>query len=172
MNRVDFEQGTILIDRQMILDRHTHAYMLAPTKTDTSRKIKPAVSVMRLLALHKKQQLQQRLLAGQLWNEGAFAGKGLVFTNAFGAHLCPNTLTHNVRKIGERIGVQGLRFHDLRHTYAVLALLAGDDLKTVSASLGHSTITITADIYMSYTDDMKNDSSARMEALIGGIANL
>ncbi|MBR4235758.1 MAG: site-specific integrase [Clostridia bacterium] len=171
-DRVDFKQGTILIDRQMILDRNTHTYMLAPTKTDTTRKIKPAPLVMRTLAQQRTKQMQQRLMAGELWNEGAFAGVGLVFTNAFGAHLCPNTLTHNVRKIGERIGIQGLRFHDLRHTYAVLALLAGDDLKTVSASLGHSTITTTADIYMAYTDDMKNDSSARMEALINGISNL
>ena len=44
-------------------------------------------------------------------------------------------------------GLEGLRFHDLRHTHASLMLAEGVHLKVVSERLGHSSIAITADTY-------------------------
>jgi site-specific recombinase XerD len=43
--------------------------------------------------------------------------------------------------------VPPIRFHDLRHSTATLLLHAGVDLKTVSAVLGHSQLSVTADYY-------------------------
>jgi integrase len=43
--------------------------------------------------------------------------------------------------------VQGVRFHDLRHTFAVLQLSAGTHFMQVSKWLGHSTFTLTLDVY-------------------------
>ena len=59
--------------------------------------------------------------------------------------------------------MEGLRFHDLRHTYAVSSIRAGDDIKTLSSNLGHATVSITLDVYAHFTEDMKQDSAARME---------
>ena len=64
------------------------------------------------------------------------------------------------------------RFHDLRHTYAVASLRAGDDIKTVQGNLGHHTAAFTLDIYGHVTDQMKQDSATRMENYIQGIINL
>ena len=65
-----------------------------------------------------------------------------------GKSYLPNSLTHAFDKLARRVGLPpGFRFHDLRHTAATLALLAGTDLKTVSVLLGHSGTAKTADLY-------------------------
>ena len=54
-DRIDFEAGTILIDRQLIHERKKGGlYKFASTKTDKPRKIKPAPFVMKLLRERKK----------------------------------------------------------------------------------------------------------------------
>ena len=59
-----------------------------------------------------------------------------------------------------------MRFHDLRHSYAVAALRAGIDVKTVSANLGHATVAFTLDIYGHVTDEMRRASADKMQAYI------
>ena len=58
------------------------------------------------------------------------------------------------------------RFHDLRHSYAVAAIRAGDDIKTVQGNLGHATAAFTLDAYGHVTDQMKRESADRMERFI------
>ena len=170
-DRIDFDAGTILIDRQMILERKRGGiYKFDSTKTEKSRKLKPAPFVMNILRECRKQQIQDKLKAGALWDDGGFPD--LVFTNHFGQHFGRTTLTRNVSEIGKKIGVPGFRFHDLRHTYAVASIRAGDDLKTISSNLGHATIAITMDVYAKYTTDMMNASSDRMEQYSKRFANL
>lgn len=67
---------------------------------------------------------------------------------------------------GVSIGRPDLRFHDLRHSYAVAAIRSGDDIKTVQGNLGHATAAFTLDVYGHVTDQMKLDSAARMEKFI------
>ena len=57
-------------------------------------------------------------------------------------------------------------FHDLRHSYAVAAIRAGDDIKTVQGNLGHATAAFTLDVYGHVTDQMKRESAGRMERFI------
>ena len=58
------------------------------------------------------------------------------------------------------------RFYDLRHSYAVAAIRAGDDIKTVQGNLGHATAAFTLDVYGHVTDQMKRESADRMERFI------
>lgn len=58
------------------------------------------------------------------------------------------------------------RFHDLRHSYAVAAIHAGDDIKTVQGNLGHATSSFTLDVYGHVTDEMKKSSADHMEKFI------
>lgn len=161
-DRVDFEAGTILIDRQLIHEKKKGgAYKFAPLKNDKPRKITPAASVMRLLKEQKRIQAQNKLLAGSMWDDGGFPG--LVFTNPLGGHYVHNTLTHNVTRLACVAGIESFCFHDLRHTYAVNALRAGDDVKTVQYNLGHATAAFTLDKYAHYTEDMRQDSAKRMD---------
>ena len=50
-------------------------------------------------------------------------------------------------RAARRAGVKQDRLHDLRHTWATLALQAGIHPKVVSERLGHATTGITLDIY-------------------------
>ena len=68
------------------------------------------------------------------------------------------------------LGLPELRFHDLRHTYAVNALQSGDDIKTVQGNLGHHTAAFTLDVYGHVTDKMRRDSADRMQLLIQSVS--
>ena len=170
-DRIDFKKGTILIDRQMIHEKKKGGiYKFALPKNSHFRTLTPAKKVMDMLQAYKRQQAEARLKAGAMWDDAGFPG--LVFTDDLGRHCSNTTLSHTVSRTGKRIGIEGLRFHDLRHTYAVASIRAGDDIKTIQYNLGHATAAFTLDKYAHYTDDMRRDSSARMDAFMASIGSL
>lgn len=59
-----------------------------------------------------------------------------------------------------------------RHSYAVAAIRSGDDIKTVHGNLGHATAAFTLDVYGHVTDQMKQESAARMESYIKDVLEL
>ena len=61
-----------------------------------------------------------------------------------------------------------MRLHDLRHTYATLALQAGVDAKTVSSRLGHSTVAFTLDVYTKAVPQLDRDAADQIAGLIFG----
>ena len=69
-----------------------------------------------------------------------------------------------------QIGRGDARFHDLRHSYAVAAIRAGDDIKTVQENLGHATAAFTLDVYGHVTPQMKKASAERMEQFIRSVS--
>ena len=75
-------------------------------------------------------------------------------------------VTRKLHRIQERAGVQQIRFHDLRHTFATLTLEAGVDVKTVSHMLGHTDAGFTMNTYMHVTDDMQKKAADKMKTLI------
>lgn len=164
-DRIDFDRGTILIDRQLQKDRKKGGqYHLAATKNDKARTIMPPPFAMQLLRTQRARQAEQRLKAGDLWQD-----RGLVFTNETGGNLAFSTVYKQYKAIVSSIGLPDLRFHDLRHSYAVAALRSGDDVKTLQGNLGHHAAAFTLDQYGHVTDQMKKASSDRMEAYIQGI---
>ena len=112
-------------------------------------------------ALHKQQALQKRWAenAGDGWNNA----DNLVFTTELGRYLCNQTVYLAFKKEVKALGLENVRFHDLRHTFAVNSLKAGDDIKTVQENLGHHTASFTLDVYAHVTRGMKHDSATRME---------
>ena len=124
---VDLNRGTILINKQLQnVPGQPGDYRLISTKNSKGRSITAAASVVQLLRKHRTQQLRDRLAAGPLWQDN-----NLVFCNEVGSHLSPSTVYHNYKRIVASIGLPDARLHDLRHSYAVAALRAGDDIKTV-----------------------------------------
>ena len=74
------------------------------------------------------------------------------------------------KAIVKAIGIPESRFHDLRHSYAVISLQNGDDVKTVQATLGHHTAAFTLDVYGHVSNKMYRDSADRMERFIDNIS--
>lgn len=161
-DRINFKNGTILVDRQLQREKHKNGkYIFAPLKNDKSRLLTPAPFVMDMLKDHKRKQMEQRIYAGPMWDDSL---GDLVFTNELGCHLAIHTVFKDFKKVVEEIGCSEARFHDLRHSYAVASLRAGDDVKTVQSNLGHATASFTLDVYGHCTDQMKVASAARMQS--------
>ena len=95
--------------------------------------------------------------------------KALVFTNEVCHHLQPKQLYLHYKTIADEIKAQDAHVHDLRHTYAVLSLQNGDDVKTVQENLGYATAAFTLDIYGHVSEKMKSESAARMQSYITNI---
>ena len=128
---------------------------------------------MKLLERRRKEQIAHRLMVGELW-EGWKSEEeqrnALVFTSVTGKNLHPQTVYSHYKKLAAEIGAPESRVHDLRHTFAVLSLQNGDDVKTVQSNLGHATAAFTLDVYGHVSEKMKDDSASRMEAYIEGIS--
>ena len=160
---VDFDRGTLYIKRQLQKKNGSSGeYVLITPKNNKPRTITPAPAVMRQLRTRSAQQKRDQLQAGTAWSNP----DNLIFTNALGRHLIPETVQKHFKRIVAGIGYPALRFHDLRHTYAVNALRGGDDIKSVQDNLGHHTAAFTLDTYGHVTEQMKRDSAARMERII------
>ena len=167
---VDFERGTIRIDKQLLRmkERGTdHPLILASTKSGKARTITPAPLVMELLKKHWRQQAENRLRVGRAW-----INKGGVFADELGNFIPHSVVYQAFKKVAASIGMPSATFHDLRHSYAVAAIRAGDDIKTVQSNMGHATAAFTLDKYGHFTERMKQDSAIRMESFMKDVLNL
>lgn len=165
---VDLDKGTLHINKQLQKERGGGgAYNLVPTKNNKDRCITLAPFVLALMKDVRRQQLEWRLQNARCWDNPM----NLVFTDELGGHLMPHTVYHRFKAIVEAMGCPDVRFHDLRHSYAVAAIRAGDDVKTVQENLGHATASFTLDIYGHVTEQMKQASASRMEQFIHSVRN-
>lgn len=165
---IDFEEGSIRIERQLQrVNGANGQYKMNPTKTDNMRTIVPPDFVMDLLQNQKAKQAEWKQKAGSCW-EGDALGD-FVFTDELGRHLIHRTVYNQFVKIVEDAGLPKMRFHDLRHSYAVAAIRSGIEFKTIQENMGHSKISTTMDIYASVTSQMKRKSANQMQAFIDSI---
>lgn len=165
---VDFKQGTITINKQLARPEHRGATPFISPKNGKTRTITPAVSVMTALKRQQRRQMEQQLKAGPLWDNPYH----VVFSTEIGEPLDQWKAEKRFSAILEAAGLVGRRFHDLRHTYAVNAIRAGDDIKTIQSNLGHSSAAFTLDRYGHFTERMKQDSAARMEGFMKNVLSL
>ena len=103
-----------------------------------------------------------RLAVGEAWNNP----DDLVFTNELGEHLKHDLVYRHLKRIFASMGVSNLRFHDLRHTYAVLSLRSGCDIKTVQENLGHYAAAFTLDTYAHVTEQMRREGADKINQFI------
>ena len=169
---IDFDRGTIRIYRQMLKrTKEAGGYTLASLKNDKERLLTPPPMLLSMLKEQKREQVEQRMKAGPAWrgwNSVEEQKTWLAFTTEFGDHYCPQTVYAHFKKIAKQIGAEKANVHSLRHTYAVLCLQNGDDVKTVQSNLGHATAAFTLDVYGHVSEKMKQDSANRMEAYMQG----
>jgi integrase len=130
-------------------DRARRAVTLPRFALDELRRWKPAQATQ-LLALGVKQ-----------------GPKTLVCARQDGEPKQPESLTHEFTYLIAKAGVPKVRFHDLRHSHATQLLAEGVHPKIVQERLGHSTITVTMDLYSHVSDTIQADAVAKLDAAYG-----
>ena len=164
---VDFDRGMLLINKQHNKVKGEKEYHFSSLKNDNIRTLTVAPTVLDALRRQRKLQNEWADRAGPLWDNH----DNLVFTTEFGRYINNKTLYMNYKRVVKKLGLGNLRFHDLRHTYAVNSLRAGDDIKTVQENLGHATAAFTLSTYAHSSPGMKQESANRMEQYIQKICS-
>lgn len=164
---IDFSKGTLTVKQQVRKAQSKGGeYYFSSTKNSRSRTLSIAPSVLRLFRYQKQKQTYMAAKAGDSWLD-----QKLVFTNATGGILSYRTVYDGFKRIVRQMGLPQMRFHDLRHSYAVISIKSGDDIKTIQSNLGHSSAAFTLDVYGHCTDEMKKASADRMESYMKVIMN-
>jgi integrase len=105
----------------------------------------------------------ERLAWGEAWTD-----TGYLFTREDGQPLHPQTLSSEFRRLVRASDLPSIRFHDLRHTGATLALADGVPVKVVSERLGHTDIKLTFNVYAHVLPGMQAEAAARIGGLVWG----
>jgi integrase len=137
--------------------------VITPPKTARSRRLVSLdPETVAALRDHRRRQNEERLRVGEAWSgDGDF-----VFTNEIGEPVHPSALSRLFVSSVRRAGLPTIRLHDLRHTYATVALGAGVHPKIVSERLGHATISVTLDLYSHVTPAIDAEAAALVASKI------
>jgi len=149
--------------RQTVIPLRTGTAFSEP-KTDKGRRsIALDDDTVAVLRRHRRAQLEDRLAVGVGYND-----IDLVFARPDGAPLNPEWISRTFTRLARRLGLPQIRLHDLRHTHATLALVAGVATRVVGDRLGHSALAVTADTYQHVTLDLEEDAAERVARLVFG----
>lgn len=78
----------------------------------------------------------------------------------------PDSVSGRFERIVRGLRLPLIRLHDLRHTHATLALAAGVHPKVIQERLGHSSITMTLDLYPHAVPGMQANAASKIAALV------
>lgn len=163
---VNLKKGTLIVKQQLRKDRQKGGqYYFTSPKNGKNRTLSLSPTVIRLFQYQKQKQLAMRAASSE------WADKNLIFTNSKGDILSYRTVYDCFKRVVKEMGLPDLRFHDLRHQYAVISIKNGDDIKTIQTNLGHATAAFTLDVYGHVTDEMRKNSANRMESYIQSLGD-
>lgn len=154
---VDLDAGVIRVQRQLGRDR-----ALAEVKNDKQRRsIDVPASTVAALREHRRAQAEERLLLGREYDNQQF-----VFATYRGRSLGYREVGRAFKRLLRRADLPDVPFHALRHTNATLLLLQGEHPKVVQERLGHSSISMTMDIYSHVLPRLGKAAADKLEALL------
>ena len=148
---IDLERGDLRVRRQIA--RINGEVVEAPLKTKNAYRTLPLAEDTVSILLEQKKKV-----AGSPW----------VFPSSTGGPISPDSVLHMLHRVLKRAGLPRIRFHDLRHTFATLALQNGVDVKTVSGMLGHFSAGFTLDTYAHVTTASQRQAAKTMGSVLSG----
>ena len=164
---VDLDSARVSVNTALVLVGNEPAFQ-EPKSTKGRRSIPLPPETVAALRAHRKQQLAEKMSLGLDYDNS----RDLVFRREDGTRVHPSTLSRRFGKLVRQTTLPEIRLHDLRHTFATLALQAGVSVKVVSEMLGHASVTITYDTYSHVIPGMAEDATSRVAALVFGTRSL
>ena len=148
---IDLQKGDLRVRRQ--ISRINGEVVEAPLKTKNAYRTLPlAEDTIDILKEQRKK----------------FGSSPWVFPSPTGGPISPDSVLHMLHRVLKRAGLPRVRFHDLRHTFATLALQNGVDIKTVSGMLGHFSAGFTLDTYAHVTSAAQRQAAQTMGNVLSG----
>ena len=129
-----------------------------PKTGSSARSISLDTHTIEMLRNHRRQAVEQALATGAAMSDFVFADKGIP--------IKPDRVTRTFTRLTEQAGLPHIRLHDLRHTWATLALRNGVHPKIVQERLGHANISTTLNTYSHVTEGMQTQAAEEIAHLI------
>lgn len=172
-DRVDFDNMEILVDRQLMKDKSKkglgteagyNGIFFQTPKSGKARTVPMTQTVYECLKKERELQLQRRKSCRKI----VFANPDadFVFSRNNGLPYDGGTILRTVKEILIKIGCPDSTLHDLRHTYATLAIGSGADIKTVQETLGHHSSTFTLNKYVHSNSERKALEAQKLEGFV------
>ncbi|MBN1189572.1 MAG: site-specific integrase [Dehalococcoidales bacterium] len=137
-------------------------YIFTEPKTERSRRtiaLSPSV-ILVLKDYREKRERKYREL------DLSFDDSELIFQRSDGSPIRPNTVTRAWNDVIKKAGVKPVRLHDARHSHATIMLKAGVHPKIVQERLGHSSISMTLDIYSTVLPGLQEAAAEKFDNII------
>lgn len=158
---VDLATGTVMI-RQTLQWLDDGPVFQEPKTPKSRRVVQISAEVISALGRHKEYQAKEKEFF-----QDEYRDLDLVFSQRKGGPINKNNLLNrSFKPLLKRAGLPAIRFHDLRHTSATLALGAGIHPKIVQERLGHATIAMTLDTYSHVMPTLQKEAAQALEDLI------
>lgn len=161
---IDFEKKELKVQRTIkqvtIIDgdgnREYKTIEQIPKTKNSIRTVPIPSSLIPILKEHRNRQKEEKLKAGPAYLNDIETG--YVFTTELGNTIDARNLTRIYKKLLGKAGIKYKKFHAIRHTFATKLFERGIPLKTISELLGHSDISITANIYTHVIPKVKTNA--------------
>ena len=157
---LDLDRGTVSVKHTLARTQEHGLVLQTPKTRKSKREVYLPPFVIESLQEHKRFQDQER--EGRSW----WDKRNFVFTTKTGDPLDGSNVSGYFVATLKELGLRRVRFHDLRHAAASLALQAGSDMKVVSEQLGHSQIGITLNLYSHVSEQARQRVASNMQALV------
>jgi integrase len=170
---VDFANRKIKVVQQLVKVGSNHVIRELKTDSSQNRVIAIPTEVIEALKDHRAIKKDQYKDLG--YDDVTIKRElsdGLLFTNELGKVLQPRNFVRNFKGALKASKIDPIRFHDMRHTFSLLSIMAGADIKTLQSDLGHESIETTLDRYGHVNETMKRDASDKRSELLRSTLNI
>lgn len=165
---IDMDKRTVSIKKTLknvtIIDGDKRTYKLieqTPKTKNSIRTVPLPKNLIPLLEEHAERQKNEIAAAGDIYMNNNY-----VFCTEIGTPIDPRNLRRSFARLLKKAGISHKKFHSLRHTYATRLFEKGVPLKTVQILLGHSNISITANIYTHVMPEEKLKAVDKIDDLL------
>ncbi len=148
---LNFTTGELRIERQVNVI-HGETIISVPKTKSSIRTVVLPLALLKILSEYKRNVESEWIFPSPLDNSKT---------------RNPSAVRKRMQIILERAGCKKVRFHDLRHTFSVMALENGMDIKSLSAMLGHVSSATTIDVYSHITNTMQQQAAVKIDRQIG-----
>jgi len=154
---INFEAKTARISNNLVITRRG-VLDKSPKSESSNRTIDLPESLITVLKRHLRLQKENRLKLGSAYHDGDY-----VCCKPDGSPYNPGYISKKFAKFLKKNGLPHIRLHDLRHSNATLMLKYGVQPKVASSRLGHSTISITLDLYSHVLSEMQKEVAEKFD---------